>query len=197
MTRRGRIRFGLLTASAAGGLLLCVVFFLGGLFGILAAARVNGESGLALQKYVHAYLALSATGEIKVSLWRAVWEHTRFPLAVWLLGFTGAGVVGIPLIFGIRGFLFAFGVSCFCRLFGWAGLAPAAVLFGLPALLWVPVLFTLGMLGMRGAFAVSRREPYRFPWRCWGLCAVILWGCVLLEYLAVSRLAGAVGQIVL
>ena len=197
MANRGQIRFGLLSASAASGLLLCGVFFLGGLCGVFAAGWISGESGLALQEYVRAYLTLSGVDGVEVSLWRAFWEHVRFPLAVWLLGFTGAGVAGIPLIFGVRGFLFSFGVACFCRLFGWAGLAPAAVLFGLPALLWVPVLFVMGMLGMRSALAVCRREPYRLPWRCWGVCAAALWGCVLMEYLVIARLAGAAGQIVL
>lgn len=197
MARRGKIRFGLLNASAAGVMLLGGMFFLGGLCGVVAAGRVDGESGLALQEYVRGYLTLSGAGGVEISLWRAVWEHVRFPLAIWLLGFTGAGVAGIPLVFGVRGFLFSFGVACFCRLFGWAGLAPAAVLFGLPALLWVPVLFVMGVLGMRSALALCRREVCGLPWRCWGVCAAVLWSCVLLEYLVVARLAGAAGQIVL
>ena len=81
----------------------------------------------------------------------------RFPLAALLMGFTALGVIGLPVLFAVRGFLFSFSVACFCRLFGGAGLIPALFLFGLPALLWAPALFVLGAQGMLGAYGLLRR----------------------------------------
>ena len=137
---------------------------------------------------------------VEVSLGSAIWDQVRFPLAVLLLGFTAMGVVCIPVVFGVRGFLFAFSVSCFCRLFGWRGLAPAVFLFGVPALVWTPVFFVLGMQGIVGAYSVLRRfrgencDPAFFQmsyWRRCALCVLALAACVALEYLALPSLVKA------
>lgn len=198
MGKRGTIRVGLLSSAGLELGLLGVVFTVGGLVGMVCAGCVNGESGAALGDYLNA--CLSQEGGWQVPVWSAAWRHLRFPLAVCLLSLTAAGVVGIPLIFGIRGFLFTFGVGCFCRLYGWSGLLPALALFGVPALVWAPVLFLLGLQGMGSSLSLSRREGLPLGgafWRRWCLCGIALWGCVLLEVLAVPRLLAAAARVVL
>ena len=198
MGKRGSIRVGLLSSARLGLGLLGVMFAVGGLIGMICAGCVNGESGAALGDYLNA--CLSQEGGWQVPVWSAAWRHLRFPLAVCLLSLTAAGVVGIPLVFGIRGFLFTFGVGCFCRLYGWPGVLPALALFGVPALVWAPVLFLLGLQGMGSALSLCRREALPLGgafWRRWILCGIALWGCVLLEVLAVPRLLAAAARIVL
>ena len=206
MGRNRRVKLNLLSGNTAAILLVGVLFVLGGLGGCLAAGFVDGESGAALEEYLKAYLALAQGGTAQVSPGALLWDLVRFPLAVLLLGFTAVGVVCIPVVFGIRGFLFSFSVACFCRLFGWAGFVPAVFLFGVPALLWAPALFVLGMQGMAGSYDMLRRgrgdscEPAFFHcgyWRRCALCVLMLAVCGALEYLALPSLVGAAAGFVL
>ena len=41
----------------------------------------------------------------------SVWETIRWPLLVFGLGFTTLGLLGIPLVFSVRGFLLAFSIA--------------------------------------------------------------------------------------
>lgn len=68
-----------------------------------------------------------------------------------VVGLTAFGAVGIPIVFLVRGFLMAFSACMFGVLFGASGMVMAAVLFAVPALMVLPVLFLLGCSMLRGA----------------------------------------------
>ena len=95
-----------------------------------------------------------------------------------------------------------YAAASFYRVFGLAGEVPAFILFGLPALIWLPVLFQLGVQGLLASYALLRRAlgegryPLRYGRRylarC-GVCALALSGCAAVEYFAVPVLLAAVG----
>ncbi|MCI8871115.1 MAG: hypothetical protein HFF39_11395 [Lawsonibacter sp.] len=205
MRRRRRIQLDLLCADRAAVLLLGALFLAGGAAGCAAAGSIGGEAGEALREYLTLYLSLAGSGGAEVSFGRVLWEQLCFPLFTLLLGFTALGLVGIPLLFAAKGFLFSFCVSCFCRLFGGAGLAPAVFLFGLPALLWAPALFVLGTQGVSSSFIMFRRclGDNRAPaflsgvyWMKCALCGGAAALCVALEYLVLPALVGASARFV-
>lgn len=141
-----------------------------------------------------------------VEFWSVAWEQFRLLIAVILLGLTALGAAGIPLLFGVRGFLLAFSVSGLCRVFGAAGLVPALFLFGLPAFFWAPILFLTGGQCLNGAWVLLRRlllesrEPLPFTSAYWGrlgLWAAAMMVCVMLEYLAAPVLLSAAAKLVL
>lgn len=208
MGKYKRVKLNLISGDAVAILLLGMMFMLGGLGGCLAAGFIDGESGVALEEYLNTYLTLAqAQGEnARVNLGAVVWDLIRFPLAVLLFGFTALGVVSIPVVFCVRGFLLSFSVACFFRLFGWMGCVPAALLFGLPALLWAPSFFVLGMQAMGGACDMLRRgrgedcNPSFFRMHYWqrcALCVLMLAACAVLEYLALPALVGKAASVVL
>ena len=158
MGRQGKIMLDVPSGTLAAMAVLGMAFLLGGGAGCLLGGMVNGAGGSALSDYLQTYLTLAQDGtEGAPGFWAVLWEQMRFPLAALLMGFTALGVIGLPVLFAVRGFLFSFSVACFCRLFGGAGLIPALFLFGLPALLWAPALFVLGAQGMLGAYGLLRR----------------------------------------
>lgn len=207
MGKRVRKKWTILWGHGASVVVLGAAFLLGGIVGGLFAGLAQGEGALELGSYLSDYLTLAAEGTVIRSFWPLLWEQMRYLLAAVILGVTAIGVVGLPVLFGVRGFFFTFSVGCFFRVFGGAGLLPALVLFGLPALLWAPGFFVAGTQGLSNAQALLRRGfgegrselpvcqmPY---WVRTGLCCVLFVVCSALEYMVVPVLLKAAAHVVL
>lgn len=182
--------------------LLGAMFLLGGILGCCFANLLDGDGAQALSEYLNDYVALAMEDGIQPGFWSLLGGRLGLLAAAVLFGLTAIGVVGFPILFGVRGFFLAYSVACFSRLLGTAGMIPGLILFGLPALLWMPALFLLGIQGMDGAWTMLRRGlgesrcplPYSSVyWVRVALCAGAMLLCVLLEYMVVPvLLRGAV-----
>lgn len=187
--------------------LLGCAFLLGGALGAALGGLLSQESAAALGDYLQDYLTLARDGQIRPELGSMLWEQLRFFLGTAVLGVTVLGVAGVPVLFALRGALLAFSTAGICRACGLPGLPGAFLLFGLPALLWAPVLFVAGAQSMEGALFLLRRlmeggrsgpPPYSAPyWGRLGLCAAALCLCVVLEYLAAPALLALAAQLML
>lgn len=185
---------------------LSACFLLGGALGAVFGGLMSETSAQELADYLSTYFTLAREGGVTVEFWSVAWEQFRLLIAVILLGLTALGAAGIPLLFGVRGFLLAFSVSGLCRVFGAAGLVPALFLFGLPAFFWAPILFLTGGQCLNGTWVLLRRllleswEPLPFTSAYWGrlgLWAAAMMVCVMLEYLAAPVLLSAAAKLVL
>lgn len=177
--------------------LLSVFFLAGGAGGCLFAGLAQSEE---IDAYLTAYLELARQGTVVREFWPILWGQLRPLLLTLLLGLTAVGVVGIPLLFLVRGFLLGFSVRCFCGVFGPAGAIPALALFGLPALLWGPALFLAGVPGWSGARARMTPGGERrlaVDWSRTGLCLLLGLGGVGVEYGLTPRLLGAAVRVLL
>lgn len=191
--------------SALGILSAC--FLLGGVAGCLFAALSDSQGALELGTYLEDYLRLAGEGGLSSGLWPVIWNRLRYLLAALILGATAFGVVGLPILIGVQGFFLSFSVGCFCRVFGGAGLLPAFALFGLPALLWAPVLFLAGVPGLQRSRTLLNRVLHGggkpaavYGGELWcrtGLCVGLSFGCALLEYWVVPVLLEACARVVL
>lgn len=194
--------------SEQGGalVLLALAFLAGGAAGCVLAALSSGADVEELSAYLTGYLALARDGSLPRGLWAVLWGQVRYPLAAAVLSVTALGVVGLPVLFAVRGFFLSFPAACFCQVFGGRGLLPAFVLFGLPALLWAPALFLTGTPGLLS----SRQLLSRFLgenrgglplnggwwWRA-GLCAGLVLAAGLLEYWVVPVLLRGAARVIL
>ncbi len=179
-------------------LILSAAFLLGGLAGCLLADRVGGSGSDALGDYLEGYLsAVSSGGAARPEALSLLWETIRWPLFALALGLTPLGLLGIPVLFLVRGFLLSFSISSFYHVMGTLGLGLAFVVFGITGLICIPVLFVLGVQSFLSAGAITGRltgENRRLPLfdriallRC-GVCAAALCVCGLLEYCVVPVL---------
>lgn len=185
-------------------LVLTVSFLLGGLVGCALAASVGGAGSESLSAYIRNYMAASEAGLTNPpELLPLIWEVSRWPLLTLILGFTALGVVGIPVLFALRGFLFSFAFSAFVRMFGTTGEILAVLIFGFTGLLEIPVLFVLGVQSFSSACNLTGRGPRlrmhmpvfsrSYFLRC-GVCALVLGVCVLLKYIAVPAFLNIVAE---
>jgi len=130
-------------------ILLSVGFTLGGLFGCMLATSVSGDGSLAISTYIHGFVAALRDGSLHMpGTISAAWSVLRWPLFTILLSFSVFGVIGIPILFFIRGFLYSFCISSFVQVLGTTGLLLAFLLVGLESLLSIPVLFIFGIQGI-------------------------------------------------
>lgn len=176
-------------------LMLC---FLGaGLAGCLAV-KLAGEDGVqTLDAYLRGYIEMLREGSAaQPALWSVIWELCRWPLLVLMLGLTALGAVGIPAVFCVRGFLLAYSIAAFVRVFGAEGVSCALVVFGMTALSSVPALFCVGALAFQSSLRLAagvlegRREAGVSPERLWGLipCGALLALGVVLQYSLMPQL---------
>lgn len=121
---------------------LSICFGVGALGGFFFSG-LTGENP-ALLDYLNRYFQMASQGNgVDPPLWSSVWDLVRWPLAAFLLGSTAFGIVGVPILLGIRGFLLSFAAATFVRLFGLPGMAVSLAAFGVTALVAVPVLFAV------------------------------------------------------
>lgn len=196
MGRRKKWKVDLLSGQAAARLLLGSLFLMGSVFGCVAAGFIDDANGLLFES-MGGYRTLFAWTEGTAQFWRVLWEAAQVPGLTLLLGFTALGVLGIPVLFAVRGFLLCYAICAFYRILGILGLLSAFCLFGISALVWLPVLFQLGVQGLLGAYSLLRRVmgdgryPLRYdgPYliRC-GLCAAAICLCAGIECLVVPVL---------
>ena len=140
------IRLGPWDPSLLRGLLLALFFLAGALAGHLYAGTCGEEAQGALQQYLTDYCAVYDTGCAAASLLSCVVMYCGYGLALFLLGFSSAGVALIPALSGLFGFLTMYTVSCFVRCYGRSG-----VLLAMGVLL-VRLVFTLPcFLALAGA----------------------------------------------
>lgn len=186
--------------------LLSACFLAGGVAGCLVAAQVGGAGETSLNDYLNAFLRAAQAGRVDApALWAQVWDTLRWPLLALLLGFTALGVLGLPALFAVRGFLLAFSISSFLRAFGGPGWLLAWLVFGLGGALCLPALFVLGVQSFLSARTMAARARGEGKGTAlWGrdclircaLCMGAVCVCVLLERTAVpALLSGAAGAL--
>lgn len=183
------------SGAFAALLILSIAFFLGGLAGCLLAGQSENDT---LIQYLTSYLTeIQTQGAYRPAAVSLLWELIRWPLLIVALSFTPFGLLALPAAFVFRGFLLSFAVSSFFRVYGFGGLALAFLVFGISGLIGVTVLLLLGvqgflrsaaligrLMGERGSAALfSRKDLPRY-----GICALGLLFCGLLEYFVIPEL---------
>lgn len=162
-------------------------FAVGALGGFMLCWWLLHRGQLAAERILQGYaLALDARREA-VSFQELLWDVGRWPLLIWILGSTAMGRWMVPLVFSARGFFLSFAVAGL-SVAAQGGVVLAFCLFGLEALVSLPVLFLLGdqsweMAGrIRGRlFAAIGDYPRRYWFRSLvGLTGIFL--CALAEY---------------
>lgn len=191
-------RMGLLSGRTAALGFLGVLFLTGSIVGCIAAGLLDSNDGGALLDLLDRYVAALKQEDVTVPFLPVLWQVVRIPLAAFLLGLTAIGVVGLPVLFAVRGFCLCYAVSVLYRLMGAPGLLLGLCLFGVSALLWLPAFLNLGVTGLTGSYGLLRRVSGdgRYPlavttgryWLCCGLCGCALLGCAGVECLLIPAL---------
>lgn len=184
--KRKKWRVDLLSGHSAALVFLSVLFLLGSVAGCVGAGLFQDEQGL-----VRSGVSSALSSAAQPGLWACVRCSGGFCLVAFALCFTAFGMIGLPVLFVCRGFLLCYAMGVFYHLWGFSGLIFSLVLYGLPALFWLPALFALGEQGLPAAYVLLRRRlgkgkivsPYgRKFWPLCAVCTVLILLCIWVEY---------------
>lgn len=139
------------------GLAVCAVFLLTGiLLGNAAATRCAADAGDELRRYLASFLALRTEGLPSArTVCGTLWCFLRAPAAVFLLGFASLGIVLIPCVCALQGFLFSFSLVSFAAALGHGGFFALAVLFAARCLVVLPCTLLLSGTAMETSCALA------------------------------------------
>lgn len=161
------------TVGACGGFLLC--------WWLLNRGYLNAERMLA------GYSVAVDARIGAVSLLESLWDVGRWPFLVWILGSTAMGRWMVPMVFAARGLFLSYAVAGL-SVAAQGGVVLAFCLFGLGALISLPVLFFLGSQSLEMAGRIRGRlfaTIGDYPKEYWLRSLLALggiWACALVEY---------------
>lgn len=188
MIRKRRTREQTRTRQgAAAPAVNTAAFAAGALGGFLLCGWLLSRGYLAAELLLKGYpLALDARVGT-VSFWESLWDVGRWPLLVWMLGSTALGRWMVPMVFAVRGFFLSYAVAGL-SMAAQGGVLLAFCLFGLGALISLPLFFLLGsqsweMAGrIRGRLFATLSD---YPKEYWLRSLIVLIGvllCAVAEY---------------
>ena len=179
--------------------ILCISFFI---CGCIVGTFVSGliQEGDELYKYLSSYLSFVDAGGYDTDFFSVFVGNMKYPVFAVLLGLSIFGVLGIPLLSGVRGFFLAFSISAMVRTFGGDGVMLSLAVFGISTLFTLPCFFMLAAQGTEASalllglafkkgHQVSGSIYGRTFWiRCVVCVLAILLGSLLDKYLSAALL---------
>ena len=132
--------------ATAALIIMAIVFLVGGFAGCTLAGQSDSAGDAALSRYLDGFLNVAVSDDlIKPKFIFLLWKTIRWPLFIFFLGLTPIGLIGIPVLFLVRAFLLSFSIASFYHVSGTEGLVFAFFIFGITGIIYIPILFVLGI----------------------------------------------------
>ena len=140
--RARRLRYVTVDMLPLRSLLLALFFVSGSLAGYVFALRWASGASEELRRYLDGYLALGASRTLSAQVAaQTVICFFRSPVLSFLLGFASIGVIGLPVLCAIQGFILSFSLFAFAAALGRGGFAVLLALFAIRLLFVLPGTF--------------------------------------------------------
>ena len=195
------------TGVTASLVIISIIFLIGGLAGCSLVGQTNGEGEATLSRYLDGFINIVSSDEmVKPKFLFILWKAIRWPLLILFLGLTPIGLIGIPVLILIRSFLLSFSIASFYQVSGTEGLFFSFILFGITGLIYIPILFVLGIQSFlragtiigriagenRRTTVLKRSETIRL-----GVCIIALFILSFIEYLTGPAVLDAAVEILI
>lgn len=118
-------------------MLLCC---LGGiLLGQVYANRISESVIFEIKSYLKNYICLDGIRDYSTeAFFSTFWGYFRYPLISYLLGFSSIGILLLPFVSLVFGFLLSFFVSCFTAAYGTHGILLSLAVIGVRCIVTLP-----------------------------------------------------------
>ena len=149
-------------------LVVCFLFALGVVLGVLAHRGVTEQENLFLRSYLLQFAQMSSQMQDRTaSLLSVLLVYFRYPLLLMLCGSSTVGLLAVQVFCMMQGFSLAFAVNCFASAMGTDGILLALAAFGIRCIFTLPCFFLLAIgTAERAVHAVERRKSGKFSLVC-------------------------------
>ncbi len=180
---------------------LSAMFLCGVCAGCVTATYITGDCANFLNEYLTKEVLVSVSDiRVKEFFLKTLIALYKYPVVIFLFGYTAFGIVFIPAVLTLRGYFISFCVTSVVRGLGYKGLLTALSLYGLQAVLSIPcvlIIATKAMRASQGFLALAREGQERrltspIPegyFACFLICIACLTVCAALEVLLVPKLS--------
>lgn len=147
-------------SEGVSALVMTAAFFaLGSGLGHLVSACAIERNGGLISAYLEQFLCIAQSdGLFCPDLFQFLWLSLRWPLAAFVLGFSALGLLALPLLSGLRGFLLSFAVGTFAQALGRRGLGIAVLLLGGSSLISVPIFLLVATQSFSASKALASHK---------------------------------------
>lgn len=202
LAKARKLRYVTVDILPLRSLLLALFLVSGVICGYVSAGRCGAGMAEELRRYLTGYLsAASERTPTAAAAVRTLVCYLRAPLVSFLLGFASIGVVALPLLFAVQGFVLSFSLFSFALALGRESFLLLPTVFAIRLLFVLPCTFLLGTAAIEKAYALAaftlgsgkRVRPVSYPasyWYRFAVCCVcLLLGCALEMWLVPLFLA--------
>jgi len=187
------------------GLNISVVFFAalllcGIIAGGIANSYLSADSGQALGKYISEFISShSLDADPKRPFLDAIINSFKYPIVIFLLGYTVFGFASIPIIVFLKGFFISFSATAIMRTLGYQGIALALSMYGIQAFFSIPCILIIATQAMKQSLIFltlirtekNKRNIHPFPKKyiiSFIICIITLLLCSIFEVYTVPKL---------
>lgn len=137
-------------------LLISFFFLFGVLLGQVFANRTPDSVISEIKRYLADYICLCGVRDFSSeAFFSTLWSYFRYPLLSLLLGFSSVGVLFLPCISVVFGFLLSYSVSCFVASFGTFGVFFSLAVFGLRCFVTLPCFLISAVYSFRSSLVLA------------------------------------------
>ena len=180
-------------------------FLCGSILGSAFAAGLSEIQTDEIRTYLQDYISLAHSSILPKSFASALRHHCFWLLLCVLAGSSVLGIIFLPFLFTVRGFLLVFMTGCFVRIFGGRGIVPAVLISGLSACAWLPGMLIVSLrvlkpipsrMTPKTADHSSITSPGFVAHKGFVIAFLLICICVLLECTLIPALLPVVSRII-
>ncbi|MBR5479814.1 MAG: hypothetical protein IKU84_06510 [Clostridia bacterium] len=133
--------------STINFIVLSIFLLCGIIVGAVTASYIEGDTISDLSKSISGIV----NSDHSKILIKTVFSVFKYPLFVFLCGFTALGVLFLPIVIYVKGYYCAFSIGAIIRIYGTAGIWISFSVFAVQAIVLIPCLLLISALSFNSA----------------------------------------------
>ena len=153
---------GHFSKSTVNFIVSAIFLLCGVIIGSISSSHIAGNTILELSSSISSIVNFDRSKIFTETLFSVF----KYPMIIFLCGFTALGVLFVPVSLSIKGYSWAFSIGVLIRIYGSSGIWISVSVFAVQALILIPCLFVMSSLSLNAAkqqwqmFLIGKRTVF-------------------------------------